>query len=91
MRTEHKSAVSFSLGKQDLSFENEVTEFFIGHNKKLLIPREVDFSIHDLDLAPLVGVVPAVHRLTIKKRGKAIGIGFFLCHCNRGTKANEEW
>ena len=52
----------------------------------------MDFTIHDFDFAPVVGVLPAGHGLAIKEwREAIIRSGKGSCECEEGKSEGDEY
>ena len=81
MRPEHEAAVRLALRQQDVAFKDKVAIGLFRHHEKLLVSREMNFAVHDLDLAPLIRILPTSHRFTVKQ-----GHPFFRKGRNRDSK-----
>ena len=75
MRPEHEAAVRLACGQQNVPFKDEVAVGLLSHDEKLLLAREMDFTIHNVDLAPVIRVLPASKRLAVKERHKVTSKG----------------
>ena len=75
MGAEHEAAVGLAFRKEDFAFENKVAVGLFGDDEELFVAREVDFAIHDLNLAPLIRIAPAGHGLAIEERDEILRVG----------------
>ena len=93
---EHEAAVGLSGREEDVAFEDEVGVGLVGDEEEFFVSGEVEFTIDDFDLSPVVGIVQTVGGLAVEEGGPFVGgrgidgSGFFLAAVGEGEGSERE-